>query len=64
MSKRCKSLDGTDTYVWGTRQNPPTSKQQSCIDVIQKNLGIRFNGGSSKQAYEFIAKYYDRAVGR
>jgi hypothetical protein len=64
MSKRCVSLDGTDRYAWGTRVNPPTDKQARCIDVIKRNLGIKFNGHSSKQAYEFIAKYYDQAVGR
>jgi protein-tyrosine-phosphatase len=64
MSNRCQSLDGTERYAYGTRKNPPTKIQQNCIDIIEKNLGIKFNGHTSKQAYDFIGDHYDRAVGR
>jgi hypothetical protein len=64
MSRRCQALDGTEKYAYGNRVNPPTRTQLNCIDIIEKNLGIKFEGHSSKQAYDFIGNYYDRAVGR
>jgi hypothetical protein len=64
MSKRCPSLDGTEHYAYSTRVNPPTRTQRNLIKIIEDNLGVKFNGQSSKQAYEFIGKYYEKAKRR
>lgn len=61
MSRRAPSLAGTEHYEWGKTNNPPTSLQKQHIDFIYTNLGIRFEGGNSRQAYEFIGKHYENA---
>lgn len=63
MSMRCISLTGTEHYAYGTIPNPPSHKQQNCIDIIWERLRIPFNGNTSREAYEFIGKYYDTALG-
>lgn len=56
-----KLLYGDKVYSWGTKPNPPTPKQWSIIGFIQRTLGIRFTGKTSKEAYKFCGKYFDEA---
>ena len=38
--------------------NKPTPNQLKTIEYVEEYLGVKFNGTSSKDAWEFINKYY------
>ena len=39
----------------------PTKKQVKIIKFIEVNLGIKFEGKSTQDAYDFIGKYHEEA---
>lgn len=55
-----EDLDGSKTFN-GKRGYAVTPKQHTIISFIHQELGIKFKGTNSKQAYKFIGEYYDRA---
>jgi hypothetical protein len=54
-------LYGDDYYSWGRTGNPVTNKQKELITFIRERTGIRFEGSTSKEAYSFINKHYNKA---
>jgi hypothetical protein len=54
-------LYGDDHYSWGDLPNPPTEKQKNIIDFIYRRIGVRFQGSTSREAYRFINKHYNKA---
>lgn len=61
MYKLNKKLEGGKYYDGRTNKNPITPKQKRIIQFIHEELSVRFTGSSSKQAYDFIQKYYETA---
>lgn len=53
--------EGTKKFTYGRPSNRPTDKQRFLIDVIEfayNDRGIRFTGNTTKEAYDFIGRYY------
>lgn len=61
MYKLNRKLEGGKHYDGRTNKNPITPKQLRIIKFIQEELSVKFTGSSSKQAYDFIQKYYETA---
>lgn len=53
--------EGTKEFTYGRPRNMPTSKQRFLIEIIEfayQDKGIKFGGRTTKEAYDFIGKYY------
>lgn len=57
MSRRNPSLEGGDKFD-GSHGNPVTEKQSTIITLIETHTPYKFTGHTSKNAYDFIHKYY------
>lgn len=51
-------LVGEKEYSFGNLINDVTEKQCYIINLIEEKLGKKFDGCTSKEAYEFIQKYH------